>query len=1192
MADTNTEQFFKDLVIALRAEGIEDIQAALNSIISTEKRLNRTTDQITEKYGDTRKAAQELAKEYAKLDKEADKSAKKQKKHLGGLISSYGVLGRGISEATSALKGMVIPSSFGSAIKTVIDYNKGMLNLSASVNRLGISLTGLESSLRRIGLETSLTREETNKLFQQYQEGMRFVSLSGFESILSRVKDMVGANAEEMGKYIQTVSTLSQKYPVLTSQIEALSKAGGTATEQQKKAIEDKVRDLYLIGQISDAEYKRTMSLVRGNQQMSKADKARQEEMQAAIKAQQEYKQQIEDVKKAFGEAILPALQKIVSWIRDITKGTDEWVNKAVSLLAVLGSIKVAMMAIKAINTLGLSGAGVASGIGSGLAGIGSGLGKINKMGPGGMAVGGAAALIGGGMIKSQAAGLEKQGKHKTAGAATLGGSLLQVGGSALSGAAMGSMIGGPIGAAVGGVVGALTGVVSNLDDLKKGWNKMWGRKDKEPRSKSKFSEKDDFRKKWKDDYEDRKESKRIQKTIEDESVKDKAKWEKGGSRAVLEDTVNDKGEVVEKGLRSQRVDALADLETETEKSNKRIRDQFKETFGKDYKVDMKEGKEAEAIKAVLDRNQEQIAEFKKFLSDNDKYLTETEKDTEGAKLATLEETRKKMIEIKDAEKERGTPLAKANAKYTELQGRLERVIGLMQQQRQIAESLNSLYAAQAGKVSAVIEKMSLSGKIDMPELDLEVDKALLTLKASVKKDQEHLDNLRLEKKLFEQIGSEQLSKAGLTIKQKEKYSDEIERGLNGEQAALEKLEEIEKVDTRITKETAKQTDILNSMTEAIDGQLKLDKARATQAGLMVQLGDNFAIGVRASADMRIRAFDAEEKIIKDLKVQLKLQDQAIAKAGADVSTAQLEKRVDLENQIYQSQIKQAQQVKALRDGWVHALSAMNTGMGGFTEIIMSADDGLAQMQRLSGGVRSTLHGAFARGDEDVGYRKTEQYGTRQGQIAGRADTWRPAFKADTTGDFDMRSLEKGLTRQVGEMAASQANKMRAAGGTMHGASNKIALGAYVAGDRRPITNNSTNNNSTNNNPITNNSTTNNRTNNNSTTNNSVNRDSIFNNPTTNNPITNNSVNRETITNNLLTNNSVTKTPAPVSTANAATANINVPIININSDVNVKDLSEVVEKCKKTVDQSVRTAIKEVLDQYPVALGEDATGGW
>ena len=194
-----------------------------------------------------------------------------------------------------------------------------------------------------------------------------------------------------------------------------------------------------------------------------------------------------------------------------------------------------------------------------------------------------------------------------------------------------------------------------------------------------------------------------------------------------------------------------------------------------------------------------------------------------------------------------------------------------------------------------------------------------------------------------------------------------------------------------------------------------------------------------------MREYNAQEDVKQQLVVKRDLIQQSIAQHGSNLQRQEQLRAV--QNEITQATIAQSQAVKSMRDGWVSAISAMNTGMGGFSEIIMDAESNTAQVMQLKGAVRSQMSGAIAQRDafgriteRGVGRQGSSRM-TARGSFAGQ-DTMRAAYQTD----FDKRTginpgeLLKGI--RTGNIAPLVEGMNRAGRGATSGGLQALGVGA------------------------------------------------------------------------------------------------------------------------------------------------------
>ena len=859
----NLEELQKKLILELKTDGFHSTAAVINKIIKGERAAGRGVDDLTKKYGTLNKAVRALIK------------------------TNF--------EAISAMKRLVMPPSFGSTIRLLDSYNKSLLSLSARTNRLGIGITDLEKSFIKLSKTTSLTRLEIVNLFKEFEAGMRFISLKDFESIMKRIHNIVGANEQEISKMAKSIASISQKYPLLSRSLQHLADTGEDLTKNEKESLKIRIRTLYIIGKISDAEYKSQSAFINANKQISNADRERQQDITAQIAALKEMKTHMQEIALAVGQAIMPALEGVKNILTTIFDKTDAW---GISMAKIGGLAAGGMLAGGALSVLG-----------------GSVIGKF-------MIKGGKAGGIGGAGVAGAV------GKKVGIPVYVTNWAMIAAGGavsSAGGGAVAGGMVAGG-GAVVAGKMGWLTKLSKYLIGL---------------------------------------------------PLLVKGALITGGVIATRDLIKYHKSEGKELGMITGFGDWIGQ---------------------KGWDIG------AFLSREIMDLGLKDAHMWLKSKINPEKYLKEEKRE-------------EKFQELLKKQKEQWEAEDKAAA------DRLEKEeIRVMWNKEQIkaATVLGNLQKAQSGYLDIIIQKMAITGQIDNKILNKEKEKSVQYMKAEVEAIKEVVKILTYQKNIqFEQIKNDTtINKGAKKIIMAYQKAGEIGKDTAEIQAII--IEEMKKQDS--LQHRMSQRAIQN--TKIHDIEIQQAKLLVTQAGIMVQLADNYAIGVGASKEMRMELYYAEEKHIKVLEQKLVTLNKEEAMYGKSREIDN--ERLNINNQITQAMQRQAQQIKALRDGWISALSAMNSGFGGFMEIIMDANKGLSQMQRLSGSLRRAPTGAFAKRDargriiEDVGYNVFERFTYSQSSRGIAGVSPRPGRS-----EYDMPYYVPGQDTKDLEMLARQ-NSVRA----------------------------------------------------------------------------------------------------------------------------------------------------------------------
>lgn len=1152
MAEQNQNQnpeqinsFLTELALSFELQGIPQSRENAQQMLDLVYKLGFSIDDLLRKYGSQRRAVDILTRQYQKWGSTGIKAATRMGKSINLLTYDFLGLKSSVETVARSLRRMVVPDSVQDAAKDALNYNKTLLRLSATTNRLGIGINGLDIGIRKAGRASLLTRQETFKLFDSFQEGMKIVNLGSFENMLVRIKSMVGANTEAMDEYQRSIIGVSQRYPELGQQLTNIERA-------DKRALDARIRSLYLIGEIGEAEYRRLSAYISGNQQITKSERDRQKKIQAQIDTIQRVKKQWEEVSISVGNILLPILEKVNSILKAIDNSGDgvkktaiaaatAFVGMAASLkigrgiFNVAGRMKGPKVGGFPVNGMGKRSGGVLASISRGLLGVGSGQAQkvevvnfppgldglnspssnIPENVPKGMSgikkfghfltgdafqagkVGGLSRL--GRFAKSPAAiiaqfagafGLGKleekyreQKDEKKAAAAGLGRSVLEIGGSAASGAMLGSMILPGVGTAVGAVVGgaaaaikdwdsvsdsvkilfadkapswikdAFSGVSSTFKNLYTDAQKMLGLKTKDEKQ---VEVKSDFDKRMKENREKRSIDVAIQTVIDQQLEID---YSQGSSFDFSK-------------LASQYEKAMNNFEKAKEDSDGKLIDSIKGmNLSKEVIDAMSSGKTAtDKVTKMLASQSDLIAEM------------ETIRDgmkEEGKDVSSINEqieSQKKIKEIVEdqraAQIESNESLKIATQEYKLQEARVEQATRIAERYKEVVQGLSEYARSQSQYMGSLFEKMSILGDIDMSQVQKAIDDSLNSVEAETAALTKQKDILQSTQALIKGTGKEgasveELMQAkGLSPVLKDHLNTLVEQGVK--YLDIVKVQkDIKNIEGEIEQKTKKRTDVLLQVKNIMQDTLQATSLQAQKSDLMIQLADNYAMGVKASAEMRYKAYQAQGLYIKDLKQTLKLQRNAvqenIRQGGSEKENLRLRNAVrETEIEILNAQIKQASQVKGLRDAWVSAISAMNTGSDTMTEILMDAETNTAQIHKLAGAVRSAASGALALRDafgniiEDVGYQTAEvmdQFGEIS-SASGRTG-FELSYNTPTTQDLgiDYRGPElkqkfmmEGNFEELGEDISSQAKKAAEAGMSALGATGNQYILSSVAG--------------------------------------------------------------------------------------------------------------------------------------------------
>lgn len=1018
-----TDKAIKEtLMLEFKSQGINatsrDIKRAMEDI----KRWEQINANSILTQRDLERQASKTARGMVKMGDVYGKTATRMQEANDLVKKGFNELTRSAVKFGGALGSLVGVGSFGAMLKSgaseVNKYSNSLVEAGAAAAKYGIGIGKLEQSLSSLSSQLTVTRAEATQLFMAYEKGIRSFSRGGFDKTLGNIRKAVGPNVKAMQAMLSTVTSIVDKAPDLQGAFENLG-AG------DKERIGRATSYLLLTQKISQQEYKAIRTYIAGSQQMTSVDRARQRELEKNQETFQQMEQHYESLKLLVGENIaVPFLREISDWlsenkdeVKDFFENIGEkvkeflkWVSEfpdhikkwgiaLASFLVVLGTMPKILAGISlAMKTVG-GGMGFGGGNGRGILGR-----AINQKGMVRGGIAGAVGFAGGAALSSYSDKLREEGDAKGAGAAQAGSGAMNVIGSAGTGAMIGSLIG-PIGTGIGALVGGAVGVFSNWSSITSGIGEFFGieteksKKAKEEAAKS---------------------SKEAMEVI---------RIQKAGAKR-LEEVLSKLG----KGSKDAKFDADVKKAEDAGRNMALTPDNIKKSFAAQAKAQNKfnetkvgvENEQASAGvgKGVLDAQRSSLADVVAALNDLEaakmvasgadakelgvaiKGARERVKEEKLA-LKIIEDKRSKIVDNNEAHQSSTRELKLAQAAN-------EQIAGQMQTQKQILDTIVAARQAESSLTDAIISRQQQQGKIDYGEINSQVQKTVSMMqneKALLMDISGFTDAIKdgtigaadAEKKLTTEYGSlaPMLKKLGVeSLAQLAAEGDKTKLIAQANELVKQQAQEYEK------------------MTHAQDANIALAQQQTSLMTNLVSLADNFAIGVGASAKMRMQAVQYMQQEIGLMKENLsqakKALEYATQQGDQGQAITQRKRILEIENQITGKIQQQAGMVKSLQDGWISAIGAMNTGAGRFTKIMISQDKNLGAGLKAFKMVTSNRSGAVGRG----GYNSSERFTGVQGQIKGAKDNI--AYRTD----FDVadnaaqqlaeRSMRGGIKDVVG----------------------------------------------------------------------------------------------------------------------------------------------------------------------------------
>lgn len=325
----------------------------------------------------------------------------------------------------------------------------------------------------------------------------------------------------------------------------------------------------------------------------------------------------------------------------------------------------------------------------------------------------------------------------------------------------------------------------------------------------------------------------------------------------------------------------------------------------------------------------------------------------------------------------------------------------IMSNMLQWQKAINEIRNEQFSVFDALIEKSKTYGSTNRSEVSAAYDDIVAYSREEIKRIQEVIK--------ARQKTQDDLQRSMLATQDVAKREG-LQRDMVSNLKEIKNLEkQIEQINVKVTQSTIKRKEIYEGDLNYLNAITSLEKTR-------VDLADNFAIGIGASAEMRQKVISALNDEIDTIRKQL----MELRNSENRNQQAVKEEILRLEDQILQKIKEQSQYAKQLRDGWISAIGAMNTGAGRFTKIMLSGEQNLsASLSRF----RTTI--SSVSGSNVGGFNTSEQFSaSAPGDILRRKTGL--AYRTGRAED-DMAMLTEQMLR-VGVMMQSRASSSNVAG--------------------------------------------------------------------------------------------------------------------------------------------------------------------
>lgn len=930
------------LTLVMGVEGGELTERQIKAVLREYEKLGFASERGAKK-------SKELS---GSLGKVGD-SARKMRGEVGQIVGVIGALAVGMSNLANSgrlLSGVLGGGFLAIGARELDQYYKVLLATTSQFNKYGEGAYKVEQAAIRLGKEFGFTRDEAIALMTTIEQGFNFKPAREMTNYMRLLENAVGANDRAMASYSQRVAGLARQLPGLQEVLRTGIDADGFISKDDIARTRDFAAALTALGAMSRDDFKFALDFVADNQAarqgkldkaagFSNVDRERRDEANRALKAMQELERTVNEVALAAGETLRPILEKISDVVKSIN---PEFVNIAATV-SIVGAGLVAALGTGMALVKGLSMMTKLAGGGIGLAGRLMGRGGLGSTGGLAGAAGGVFGKLAGGVVPVYVVNLPGSGFGGLGGLGGPGG----VGGRAgrFGGLAGRGLLAGGATLLGGALVGALGGAVTDFITEQIGMTRAeeGGYAAGGLRAAGRIG----------------------------------AGFAAGGPLGAIGAGVysigSDAVEMVRVGkdivaLRSETMEltkAQADLA-------KKTLDEMR-TKGRD-ELDIRIAEQAEQVRLADENRMSSQGLWAGWTGQKSRAEQNLREQQDKLQKLVAERNRRREISGPEGEKAMTEAKKKAEAerKVTEEQTRqAEKLMRITQQQENISMLLklqqnlvsatNSLFDAQlsvltaagatiGGSVSAATEaylayvnSLDKSNTLLASQIAL-VDQVAKTTQSIPGSTEQRAAALA---RINEAIASGDLDKMEATMR-------EVAATAGGHAAIVSRLTELS---AEQWQNEMRRVEAGNKLTTIYDQQFRSQQADVQLMETQIALADNLAMGVAASAEMRMRAIReisdvintkrAEQAMLEGLIVEAQKRQAQFAEAAASgnkqaqrqLASARAEefqrsvKYKENQTEILRLIQKQAEMTRVLRDGWVNAINAMNTGVGMFTKI-------------------------------------------------------------------------------------------------------------------------------------------------------------------------------------------------------------------------------------------------------------------
>jgi hypothetical protein len=447
--------------------------------------------------------------------------------------------------------------------------------------------------------------------------------------------------------------------------------------------------------------------------------------------------------------------------------------------------------------------------------------------------------------------------------------------------------------------------------------------------------------------------------------------------------------------------------------------------------------------------------------------LTEaiTKQEAENVK---LNEKRSKLMDDLEAQQSKET---RGSEKFKELELKIQEIRKeKIDSERQILEmkrkefdldkrilgNQTSLLSARKSYIDSLITKGNIEGGVSRGDVQGSINQAVTdnaARKAMIQKalqSAEVAKNAVSESTLSEYYTNSAASK-GKYISPEEAKKMAKESLQSGEYKTKIQTEQVE-LEKELNLLNKERSDIVLSILKQDQARLELIGQEVSLADSMISMMDNYAIGIGASVEMRMRSVEASMRELDVVKENVKLAEDMVKKDPKNIEAQKALNELKQKELSITSSI--ADKTKAMRDGWISAISASTQGQGMITKVMIDQNKNLGLGLKYLKTTMSNVSGGTSRDGTRVGETQSQKYSVDQSgnlNILGGSGI---GYTSDADKMFGVDSMRmsqdvmsgnrSGLMNSINQNVALKARAAMQGGGAL-GSPGSAGFGAYFS---------------------------------------------------------------------------------------------------------------------------------------------------